>query len=478
MADIFISYANEDRDRAGQLAALLEHEGWSVWWDRRIPAGRTWRSVLEGALDNSRCMIVLWSENSVNSPWVAEEAEEARRLEKTLVPALIQRVEPPMGFRSIQAADLTQWDGSLHAPDGRQLVMDLRSLLGPRESTVEKPIENVAAPQTGTSFEGFQWFSTYWAKAALAGLAIVAFVAWQQWDRPKRDSSPSPETKPAQRTPVPRLARLSVNSDRKTIKPAEALKLSLTGEYSDGSRRDLSEGIRWLSSDTRVATIDDQGEVKALQAGTTHIKAKIGDIESADWILAVESVKAAPVRASSPKLITLHISAVKQELIERERIVLRAKGKYADNSEKDVSGGVEWQISDRSIASINDRGELIAQRPGKTKVVARSDNLSSPPVTFLIKETRKNLEPPAIPRKIADPEPAKAAGPTPQGGARIAAFIDRAQTFREQGNYAAALAELEKAKLIDAADEQITKEIEQTRRACNAEKVLGNKVNC
>ena len=230
MADIFISYANEDRDRAGQLAALLEHEGWSVWWDRRIPAGRTWRSVLEGALDNSRCMIVLWSENSVNSPWVAEEAEEARRLEKTLVPALIQRVEPPMGFRSIQAADLTQWDGSLHAPDGRQLVMDLRSLLGPRESTVEKPIENVAAPQTGTSFEGFQWFSTYWAKAALAGLAIVAFVAWQQWDRPKRDSSPSPETKPAQRTPVPRLARLSVNSDRKTIKPAEALKLSLTGE--------------------------------------------------------------------------------------------------------------------------------------------------------------------------------------------------------------------------------------------------------
>ncbi|HEX5021239.1 MAG TPA: toll/interleukin-1 receptor domain-containing protein [Candidatus Binatia bacterium] len=83
MADIFISYANEDRDRAGQLAALLEHEGWSVWWDRRIPAGRTWRSVLEGALDNSRCMIVLWSENSVNSPWVAEEAEEARRLEKT-----------------------------------------------------------------------------------------------------------------------------------------------------------------------------------------------------------------------------------------------------------------------------------------------------------------------------------------------------------------------------------------------------------
>src|SRR5574339_574712 len=101
MADIFISYANEDRDRAAQLAALLEREGWSVWWDRRIPAGRTWRSVLEDALDESRCMIVLWSEHSVNSPWVAEEAEEARRLKKTPDPPLIQTLEPPIGFRSI-----------------------------------------------------------------------------------------------------------------------------------------------------------------------------------------------------------------------------------------------------------------------------------------------------------------------------------------------------------------------------------------
>jgi hypothetical protein len=453
MADIFISYANEDRDRAAQLAALLEREGWSVWWDRRIPAGRTWRSVLEDALDDSRCMIVLWSENSVKSPWVAEEAEEARRLEKTLVPALIQRVEPPMGFRSIQAADLTQWDGSLNAPDGRQLIVDLRSLLGPRGRTIEKPIENVASPQTGIWFKGRQWLSIHWPKAALAGFAIVAFVAWQYWHAPNPDSSGPPEIKPAERPSVPRLTHLSVNSDRKTLKPSETLKLSLTGQYTDGSQRDLSEGIQWLSSDTGVATIDEQGEVKALQSGTTHIRAKIGDIESSEWILAVENVKTAPGPAASPKLITL-------------------------NSEKALSGGIEWQISDRSVASINNRGELVAQRPGKTEVVARSDNLSSTPLTFLIKETRKNLEPPVKPGKIADPEPAKAAGLTPQGKARIAAHIDRAQTFREQGNYAAALAELEKAKLIDTTDEQIRKEIEQTQRACNAEKVLGNKVNC
>ena len=58
------------------------------------------------------------------------------------------------------------------------------------------------------------------------------------------------------------------------------------------------------------------------------------------------------------------------------------------------------------------------------------------------------------------------------------AFINRAKSFREQGNYDAALAELDRAKAIDALNEEVRTEIEQTRRACNAEKVLGNKANC
>jgi len=59
MADKFLSYANEDRETAGRLADVLEAAGFSVWWDRRIPAGRTWRTALEEALQGMRCLIVL-----------------------------------------------------------------------------------------------------------------------------------------------------------------------------------------------------------------------------------------------------------------------------------------------------------------------------------------------------------------------------------------------------------------------------------
>jgi hypothetical protein len=78
MVDIFLSYAKEDRDVARRIATLLGNAGWVVWWDRRIPAGRTWRSVLEEALQEMRCMVVLWSAHSIESDWVRDEADEAR----------------------------------------------------------------------------------------------------------------------------------------------------------------------------------------------------------------------------------------------------------------------------------------------------------------------------------------------------------------------------------------------------------------
>ena len=133
MTDIFLSYNEKDREVAHRVAAMLGSVGWTVWWDRRIPAGETWRSVLEDALENMRCMVVLWSTHSVESEWVYEEATEGRRLGK-LVPVLIEPVRPPAGFREIQAADLSGWDGSSDFEGARMLVADLELLLGKSES--------------------------------------------------------------------------------------------------------------------------------------------------------------------------------------------------------------------------------------------------------------------------------------------------------------------------------------------------------
>lgn len=112
MSDIFISYASPDRLRAKPLAEALRQLGWSVWWDRTILAGKTWDQAIETALAEARCVIVLWSRDSVQSDWVRTEAEEAKR-RGILVPALLDDVNIPLAFRRVQAANLVGWNGML-----------------------------------------------------------------------------------------------------------------------------------------------------------------------------------------------------------------------------------------------------------------------------------------------------------------------------------------------------------------------------
>jgi hypothetical protein len=128
VSDLFISYAREDEARIESLAQALEERGLSVFWDRHIPAGQTWRSYIGQALSTAKCVVVAWSPHSVASNWVTEEADEGKR-RGILVPILLDLVEPPIGFRSIQAADLSDWEISRTSPRFDKLLDDIHGIL-------------------------------------------------------------------------------------------------------------------------------------------------------------------------------------------------------------------------------------------------------------------------------------------------------------------------------------------------------------
>ena len=99
MAQIFLSYARSDAECASRLAELLSKTGHQVWWDRELQGGSRFASEIDKALAEAEAVVVIWSEASIESAWVQDEAAEGRDSGR-LVPVVIDNVRPQIGRAS------------------------------------------------------------------------------------------------------------------------------------------------------------------------------------------------------------------------------------------------------------------------------------------------------------------------------------------------------------------------------------------
>jgi formylglycine-generating enzyme required for sulfatase activity len=145
MADIFLSYARADEDKAAGVRQALGAADYEVIWDRDLQPGTPdWDSGIRAMLNKSRCVVVLWSTVSIASNPVRQEAALAKSMQKPLLQVLVDRldaVQLPMGLFHEQAADLSGWSGSADAPAIKQLITALQGILGPGTYSVRKRAE-------------------------------------------------------------------------------------------------------------------------------------------------------------------------------------------------------------------------------------------------------------------------------------------------------------------------------------------------
>lgn len=128
MARIFISYAHEDQAAAKRIVDALAREGLDAWWDHEIPPGRSWDEVIGGRIAKADVVIVIWSQRSVGSNFVKEEAQLAHDAGK-LLPVRIEDVEPPVGFRRVHAANLIGWRGQQDHAQWRSMLSEVGARL-------------------------------------------------------------------------------------------------------------------------------------------------------------------------------------------------------------------------------------------------------------------------------------------------------------------------------------------------------------
>jgi len=127
MADIFLSYSSTDREWVQGLAHALNSLGWTTWWDRKTPIGKSFRSVLEEEIDAAKCVVVVWTPQSVASNWVITEAEEGKR-RNVLVPVTLNGPRVPFGFRHLQAANLDSWKAGTPDAEFDEMVTAIQAI--------------------------------------------------------------------------------------------------------------------------------------------------------------------------------------------------------------------------------------------------------------------------------------------------------------------------------------------------------------
>lgn len=148
--DVFLSYAHEDEARARELATALGQCGLAVFWDREVPPGRTWHNYIGEALASARCVVVAWSSHSIASQWVIEEASEGKDRD-ALVPVLFEAVQPPFGFRAIQAASLIDWHPGRSSPAFDSLASAVHRIVGGQRGSGADAQPEAAAPPPASS---------------------------------------------------------------------------------------------------------------------------------------------------------------------------------------------------------------------------------------------------------------------------------------------------------------------------------------
>jgi TIR domain-containing protein/FHA domain-containing protein len=109
-SDVFLSYSRKDRDLMRVLRKSLEEHHIIVWSDENLePGAPSWRSDVQNAIENTRCVVAILSPDAKDSEWVNEELSYAK-IRKARIFTILARGDEsnaiPFGMTGVQWVDM------------------------------------------------------------------------------------------------------------------------------------------------------------------------------------------------------------------------------------------------------------------------------------------------------------------------------------------------------------------------------------
>ena len=156
-----------------------------------------------------------------------------------------------------------------------------------------------------------------------------------------------------------------------TLKKGESQQLSVLLNPSDATEYDT---IVWESTDTDVATVDQDGYITAVDAGTASITATCGSYVATCTIYVIIPIE------------SISITDTIRELKINQEFTLHTTILPANNASDST---LNWSSSNDNILSVDSNGKIIARKPGTATITVKTYNNLQDNITITVLNTEQ-----------------------------------------------------------------------------------------
>ncbi len=174
-------------------------------------------------------------------------------------------------------------------------------------------------------------------------------------------------------SPEPTLQGLEISIEKETLISGLKTQAYTSARYSDNSSQDISAEAQWFSSDSTVASVDANGQITALQPGTSTIAAVLQS-----------HIASVQLTVEDAQLIALRIIPGNLQLAQGIQKQFSAEGTYTNGQttlNQDVTELVTWSSSAPNNISISNapgsKGLATTIASGTAEINAALNNLTS-----------------------------------------------------------------------------------------------------
>jgi uncharacterized protein YjdB len=185
----------------------------------------------------------------------------------------------------------------------------------------------------------------------------------------------------------PTLKSIQITLAQASVAAGLGDQLTATGQYSDGTSKDLTATVTWTSSNKSVATVSGAGVISTAAQGTATITGSLSGVNGGTTLT-----------VNPPAVVSLAVSSTSPKIAQGTDVQFTATGTMTDGSMQNVTALATWSSSNLSAVNINVNGApglAMGVAPGSSTITASatgaSGNVSSSAVLTVTNATLTSI---------------------------------------------------------------------------------------